>query len=281
MSKEILLLLFLLLQAASITGNARLADIEEHPYHVSIRKFGRHACSGALVHESWILTAASCLQGATASALTVRVRSASLLSGGDSLEVNDIVVHEKFDKYLHHHDIALVKLRVPAEFGEKLLPIGLPERENYIPDDGTTCFVTGWKHSLVGTVSPWLTVTAAPIVSLDTCTRRMPGYKPVSARMVCAGGMSRGTETCQGDPGAPLMEGQTLIGLLSYGLGCKTTIHPGVYTRISSYLAWISASSGIRFMRDEIRGTRSVNTALTFAGEYGRGGAKLVFKPTS
>lgn len=45
------------------------------------------------------------------------------------------------------------QLRIPVQFGEKLLPIELPEKEDYKLDDGTTCYVTGWRHTLVGSVS--------------------------------------------------------------------------------------------------------------------------------
>ncbi|CAL7945079.1 unnamed protein product [Xylocopa violacea] len=240
-------LLFCILFAGALAHNARFADITEFPYHVSIEKYDRHACSGALVHESWVITAASCVYRMDPSMVTVRVRTSSPSSGGDQLRVSDIVVHQDFDKYILVNDIALIKLKVPAQFGEKLLPIGLPEKENFQLRDGTNCFVTGWRQILPGKEETELSVMSVPFVSQKTCNSKMPCYKPLFQKILCAGNMTYGVETCQGDAGAPLTEGQTLIGILSYGLGCKTMIHPGVYTRVSSYLRWISAYSGIRF----------------------------------
>lgn len=46
------------------------------------------------------------------------------------------------------------------EFGEKLLPIGLPEKENEELQDGTHCVVTGWKRARVNIVG----VTRAALV---------------------------------------------------------------------------------------------------------------------
>lgn len=46
-----------------------------------------------------------------------------------------------------------IQLKVPAQFGAELLPIGIPEREDWKLDDGTVCFVTGWKHNLVSAIS--------------------------------------------------------------------------------------------------------------------------------
>ncbi|XP_076619477.1 trypsin-4-like [Colletes latitarsis] len=247
MSKKILFLLCIFLENVLASENTKYVNITEYPYHVSIEKYGTHVCSGALVHESWAITAASCVFGADLSTMSVRVRSDTLSSGGDELEVSDIVVHEDFDKYVLLNDIALIKFKLPEQFSEKLLPIGIPEKEDYKLADGTTCFVTGWKHNLGGQAESQITAMAVPIVNQDICSSTMPCYEPVLQKMLCAGNMTLGVETCQGDPGAPLMEAQTLIGVLSYGLGCKTMIHPGVYTRVSSYLPWISANSDILY----------------------------------
>ncbi|XP_003402914.1 trypsin-4-like [Bombus affinis] len=248
MVTKILILFCILLGNVLASDNTKYANIIEYPYHVSVEIYGKHVCSGALVHESWVITAASCVFGSNPSTMTVRVRSSTLFVGGDELEVANIVVHEDFDKYVLLNNIALIKLRIPVQFGEKLLPIGLPEKKDYVLDDGTTCYVTGWRHTLAGPAESRLTVTTVPLVNQSTCSSTMPCYEPVFQTMLCAGNMTRGVETCQGDPGAPLMEGQTLIGVLSYGLGCKTMIHPGVYTRVSSYLAWISVNSGIHYI---------------------------------
>ncbi|XP_012350936.1 trypsin-1-like [Apis florea] len=245
---KILLLFSVFFADVLASENLKYVNITDYPYHVSIEKYGVHTCSGALVHELWVITAASCVFQADLSTVTVRVRSSMLSTDGDQLEVGNIVVHQDFDKYVLLNDIALIKFKLPVQFGAKLLPISLPEKEDKKLNDGTTCFVTGWRNTLVGPVEPQLTVTAVPLVNQSTCSSAMPCYEPVLQRMLCAGNMTQGVETCQGDPGAPLMEGQTLIGVLSYGLGCKTMIHPGVYTRVSSYLAWISANSGIHYI---------------------------------
>ncbi|KAK2579374.1 hypothetical protein KPH14_003238 [Odynerus spinipes] len=215
--------------------------------HVSVQKLGRHVCSGALIYESWILTAASCVFNSRESDIKIRVSTASLATGGDNLDVSKVVVHDEFDKYVYFNDIALIKLREPAMFGEKLQPIALPEDADVKIEDDRTSFVTGWHQKIFQKtpVESELSVISVKTVNQKTCATAMPSYKPVSEKMLCAGNMTRGVETCQGDPGAPLMLDQMLIGILSYGLGCETMLHPGVYTRISSYLEWIALSSGI------------------------------------
>ncbi|CAL1683638.1 unnamed protein product [Lasius platythorax] len=248
MSKKFVLFFCSLLVYTVNTESHQYVDIEDYPYHVSIQIAGQHVCSGAFIHESWIMTAASCVFNKTLTTISVRVRSSYVhcKQCGNVLEISNIVVHENFNKYVHFNNIALIKLKSPAEFGKKLLPIGLPGKENEQVQDGTRCVVTGWKPML----RPARTQLAAAVVAIinqRTCKERLPSYKPLSEEMLCAANTTRPSETCQGDLGAPLVSQQTLIGILSYGLGCETKTHPGVYTRISSYLSWIFVNSGIYY----------------------------------
>jgi secreted trypsin-like serine protease len=66
-------------------------------------------------------------------------------------------------------------------------------------------------------------------IAINTCAKAKPRYYYL-----------------QGDLGAPLVSEQTLIGILSYGLGCESNEYPGVYTRVSSYLPWIFQNSGVQ-----------------------------------
>ncbi|RLU27368.1 hypothetical protein DMN91_001170 [Ooceraea biroi] len=257
MSKRIILLYVLWLAYTVNTEKQQYVDIEDYPYHVSIQIAGQHVCSGAFIHESWIITAASCIFREKPSAISVRVRTSFISTGGDELEISNLVVHKRFDKYLYFNDIALMKLKTPAEFGEKLLPIALPERKEERVPDGTHCVVTGWKRTLdTSSAGPTTTrsqLAAAVVATVNqrTCKATMPRYKPLSKEMLCAVNLTLPSETCQGDLGAPLVSEQTLIGILSYGLGCESKEHPGVYTRVSSYLPWIFTNSGISQSNDK------------------------------
>jgi secreted trypsin-like serine protease len=64
---------------------------------------------------------------------------------------------------------------------------------------------------------------------------------------ICAGLLEGGRDACQGDSGGPLMcqniknrNQWYLAGIVSHGEGCARPNEPGVYTRVSKYIGWIS-----------------------------------------
>ena len=65
------------------------------------------------------------------------------------------------------------------------------------------------------------------------------GTSAITDRMFCAG--QGGKDSCQGDSGGPIVNSaKTLIGLVSWGNGCADPNYPGVYTRVSTVLSFVS-----------------------------------------
>ena len=85
-------------------------------------------------------------------------------------------------------------------------------------------------------------MSKVPEVGLETCEQSLTTY--VDSTQVCAGG-ELGKDSCSGDSGGGLFISDTsdtwhLLGIVSYGtLDCGNGT-PGVYTRVSSFLQWIS-----------------------------------------
>jgi len=75
------------------------------------------------------------------------------------------------------------------------------------------------------------------------CTK-LPGYGPekIQGKVFCAANPQR--STCQGDSGGPIIltnGAPTLVGIISWGKKrCTGDGQPGVYTRVESFLDWIS-----------------------------------------
>lgn len=82
-----------------------------------------------------------------------------------------------------------------------------------------------------------------PLVPPDQCIRSY-GTAVNPASHICAG--SDMFDSCKGDSGGPLWtrapsneSDVMLFGVVSFGYGCATKGTPGVYTRVSAYVAWI------------------------------------------
>ena len=60
-----------------------------------------------------------------------------------------------------------------------------------------------------------------------------------------------GKDTCKGDSGGPiycsenrLTKNTVLSGVTSFGIGCASKTHPGVYVDVSKYMDWIIQVTG-------------------------------------
>ena len=86
-----------------------------------------------------------------------------------------------------------------------------------------------------------------PRVNVTTMTnqqcRGIYGLSRITDNMICAGDVGR--DSCQGDSGGPLAvqaggRHYSVIGVVSWGEGCAKPGYPGVYTRLTSLLDWLT-----------------------------------------
>jgi trypsin len=107
---------------------------------------------------------------------------------------------------------------------------------------GVTVTVAGWGATCEGCAgSAGLRAVSKPVVSNAQCNTWYGGG--ITAGMLCAGFAAGGRDACQGDSGGPLTQGNTLVGVVSWGRGCARPNLPGVYARVAHYRAWISSNS--------------------------------------
>lgn len=90
------------------------------PWHVQLFFQNEGFCGGAIIHDSWVLTAGHCVSARrariqrTATALTVRYGSLNS-NGGQSVGVRRVILHERYQGY-EQYDIALLELQSPLRF---------------------------------------------------------------------------------------------------------------------------------------------------------------------
>lgn len=218
-------------------------------------------CGGSVLSTTAVLTAAHCVK---------RVDRIELIFGAQLIKENEsnqqtrilpgtsAVLHESYSSLSSRADIALVLFhKDPLEFNDFVQPLRLPSVSDVGESfSGRHAMVSGWgKDSDDATsISPALKFVEVDVVPNFVCWRY---YFPVlRTSNICTNGSS-GRSTCNGDSGSPLVvtdkDGQrTLIGIVSFGstFGCEKGF-PSVYTRVTSFIDWISTKTGIPVRTDK------------------------------
>ncbi|XP_021958690.1 trypsin-1 isoform X1 [Folsomia candida] len=213
-------------------------------------------CGGTLVNTRYVVTASHCVDAFKAEKIQVWLNEEDFrvedetLTGTLRIDVEEIIMHQDYDRNKIKNDIALLKLAQPVDIVNTIRPVCLPAdgSESY---DNEKAIVAGWGATEQGgSVSSTLQKVVVPIIPNKVCNWRTLYLGQITDTQICAGELSSGgKDSCQGDSGGPLVlnrgeNGQKLlVGVVSFGFGCARPFAPGVYTRVSKYPEWIVENS--------------------------------------
>ncbi|XP_015109806.1 venom protease [Diachasma alloeum] len=228
----------------------RPAGAREWPWMVAlIRTDTDHYCGGVLITDRHVLTAAHCVHGIRQKDIIVRLGEYDFSKPDETRALDfgilEIRKHPDFDASTYDNDIAIIKLHRPTIFNTYIWPICLPPTGFSV--ENKSGIVAGWGTQYYGgPASSILMEVSVPVWPHDLCKRTMT--PKVSRNTLCAGAYQGGRDSCQGDSGGPLLHqlanGRWInIGIVSWGIRCGEPGHPGIYTRVSSYLDWIFANA--------------------------------------
>ena len=250
-------------------------EISDYPWQVAVSYQGldfASLCGGSIIGDSWVLTAAHCVDGeGGASSYTINAGSSDNFSyAGETYNVVQIISHPNYDDQWLHNDIALIQIEGTFNFSENSASIDLISQADIdlgLQNPGVMSTSTGWG----GSTSVYFNDTIAasqlqmieiPIVSNEVAWGQATDPNGFSGDIpplyglelelnndgvIYAGDLENGGMSVNsGDSGGPLVvsnadnSGSLLIGIAS-GVYPPAGMpqYPASYIAVAQHLEWI------------------------------------------
>jgi len=212
-----------------------------------------HSCGASLLSGRYALSAAHCVDGAQASGLRViaGLNDRTNTAGTVTSNISGYKMHEQYNTGTptYANDIAILTLSTNINQGGNIAYARLPPNNNDAYA-GMTCVITGWgRTSSSNTLPNVLQQANVGILSTAQCQSQGAGAN-IWANHICIYDSANTRGACNGDSGGPVncnTGGSYLVaGIASFvfqsGGNCLPS-RPSVYTRTSTYLAWINTNT--------------------------------------
>uniref|UniRef100_G3MRF2 Peptidase S1 domain-containing protein n=1 Tax=Amblyomma maculatum TaxID=34609 RepID=G3MRF2_AMBMU len=211
------------------------------PWHVQVNmRNGHHRCSGALVDDEHVVTAAQCIWKLKDVGVLKVLAGAhsrdSVAEGEMSADVAEACVYEGY-RGGHVNNIAILRLKEPLNRTDTVQPICLPDKNAPVVG-GWNVYATGYGHTHHDHDSP---VSGLSQARVKTVTNNMcydENDEEVPRSVFCT--VYDHGSPCKHDVGGPVMSKVngvwTLHGVVSGGAkGCRVGEHPMLHTRVALF----------------------------------------------
>ncbi|XP_019541656.3 CLIP domain-containing serine protease B8 [Aedes albopictus] len=265
---------------SEIPHNDKWANIDEYPWMAQlIYENATHpVCEGALISNSFVVTAAHCLAGSMLQKVGdlkfVRLGEYDVQNDPDCIIINDqylectdgiidvrpksIIVHPDYQAHSssQDHNIGLIELNHPVEFSDFIRHICLRTVDSGMM--GAIMFESGWGR-LNRLVEGELTSVSIPLklkkkltyIDHDTCSKTYRSLQvQLTSDQICAADR-RSKDSYNGNIGSPLMQfdmkkaAWVLTGLRDTQ-HCENCTNPGIYTNVHKYVQWIKTNAQLQ-----------------------------------
>ncbi|KAJ2941374.1 hypothetical protein O0L34_g3577 [Tuta absoluta] len=259
-------------------GNA--SDLLNYPYMAAIIINGRLWCAGTIVDVNWVVTAAHCLNyvlhvspmKTLSRYVKVRVGSARVHEGGQLVDVTGAVRHPKFEEEpVPHADVALLKLSSNLEFGPYVNLIKIYEGMKE-PFAQSFIVTSGWGATRASDTAfrdhtPELLAARLKVRTQHYC---IDAYQLVNGFMFtedffCASLRNGTRDACLFDAGAPAVQQNRLMGIMSFGPErCGHEFQPAVFIKAFYFRDFVKATiSSYKSTSDLVDAMKSVDMSNT------------------
>lgn len=241
--------------------------IDNIPYVVLLKNENLF-CSGALISDRHVLTAAHCVRGNQ----TVFIGTDHFYQHGNTNQNVQVFTatkfwaHEKFSLPSAVYDVGVVELPTPITFSKDVQKITVSTKRNVENDAEDLEVVTagfGYSENTIG-ATQYLYYARMKMIPLAECKNHKPSYvEDLNENHICMTSIKG--QPCDGDSGAPVISTKTreLVGIISYVKDaeggesidyndCEAST-PTVATRVSSYLDWINEKTGLNLGGEEVK----------------------------
>ena len=204
-------------------------------------------CGAVLVWDDVVLSAAHC-EGAFATKVLVGGTLINQAAGVAQFRrvLSKMRVHPAFSFETFGFDLMMFKIqpvtKVPLLQALNNTPIAVNTLGAFPPVNETLTVIGFGAIKESGVTSKKLLKVDVQTVGTAQCQAAYGRANlTITNSMLCAGVKGGGKDSCQGDSGGPIFStnNNTLVGIVSWGMGCARARYPGVYSRVSAAGPWI------------------------------------------